>query len=150
MSYTYKYARPALTTDCVVFTRDSGLLKVLLVRRKYEPFKGKWALPGGFMNTGKTLEQCVLRELEEETGLTNINPRQLHAFSSPDRDPREHVVSVVFYAMAGPSSRKTRAGDDAAEAEWFDINNVPPLAFDHANILLMARKQVDNNPANHP
>src|SRR3954470_15309524 len=99
MTYTHQYARPALTVDCVVFGLDEGELKVLLIQRGLEPFKGRWALPGGFVRVEETLEQAARRELEEEAGLKNVFLEQLYTFGAIDRDPRERVVSIAYYAL---------------------------------------------------
>jgi 8-oxo-dGTP diphosphatase len=138
MTYTYQYARPALTVDCVVFGLDDGELKVLLIQRGLEPFKGRWALPGGFVRVEETLEQAARRELEEEAGLKNVFLEQLYTFGAVDRDPRERVVSVAYYALVKLSDHRARAATDAAEAEWFPISKVPKLAFDHYQILQTA------------
>lgn len=136
MSYTYKYPHPALTADCVVFGIDNHELFVLLVERGNEPFKGTWAFPGGFMNMDETAEECAIRELQEETGLQIDGLRQIGAFSAVHRDPRERVVSVVFYAFSPMSVVK--GGDDAHQAKWFPVSKVPQLAFDHDEILSAA------------
>src|SRR5690606_4525247 len=136
MSYTYKYPRPALTVDCVVFaTYDEGL-RVLLIRRGEEPFAGDWALPGGFVRIEETTEAAARRELEEETGLKSAYLEQLYTFSRVDRAPRERVVSVAYYALVKPSA--LAAGSDARSAEWVDVTRLPSLAFDHDDILEMA------------
>jgi 8-oxo-dGTP diphosphatase len=136
--HTYKYPRPALTVDCVVFGFDGGELQVLLIRRGQEPFEGKWALPGGFVKMEETVEEAARRELEEETALKRIFLEQLYTFSAVDRDPRERVVSVAYFALVKPADHVTAAATDAAEAQWFPVADVPLLAFDHADILDMA------------
>jgi 8-oxo-dGTP diphosphatase len=138
MTYSYQYARPALTVDCVVFGLDDGELKVLLIQRGLEPFKGRWALSGGFVRVEETLEQAARRELEEEAGLKNVFLEQLYTFGAVDRDPRERVVSVAYYALVKLSDHRARAATDAAEAEWFPLSKVPKLAFDHHQILQTA------------
>src|SRR5213082_3307323 len=135
MAFTYKYPRAALTVDCVVFGYDDGELKVLLIERGLEPFKGKWALPGGFVRVEETLDGAARRELEEEAGLKQVFLEQLYTFGAVDRDPRERVVSVAYYALVKLSAHQTRAATDAADAQWFPISKAPKLAFDHANIL---------------
>lgn len=134
MSYTYKYPRAALTVDCVVFGFDGGELKVLLIQRALGPFKGKWALPGGFVRVDETLDNAARRELEEEAGLKDVYLEQLYTFGTVARDPRERVVSVAYYALVKLSDHRARAATDAANAEWFPISSVPKLAFDHAGI----------------
>src|SRR5579864_1735981 len=134
MPYTYQYPRAALTVDCVVFGFDGGDLKVLLIQRALEPFKGRWALPGGFVRVNETLDSAARRELEEETGLKNVFLEQLYSFGEVDRDPRERVVSVAYYALVKLSDHRARAATDAASASWFAISKVPKLAFDHAEI----------------
>lgn len=136
--HTYEYPRPSLTADCVIFGFDGSQLKVLLIRRKLEPFKDMWALPGGFMQEGETLEECALRELSEETHLVPEFLEQFHTFSSVGRDPRGRVVTVAYYALVPIS--EVVGGTDAADAQWFNIGELPPLAFDHKEILDTARE----------
>jgi 8-oxo-dGTP diphosphatase len=138
MSFTYQYARAALTVDCVVFGFDDSELKVLLIERGLEPFKGRWALPGGFVRTEETLDEAALRELKEETGLTNVFLEQLYSFGSVNRDPRERVVSVAYYALVKLANSRAKAATDAADAQWFPVSRTPKLAFDHAEILSTA------------
>ena len=142
MPYTYKYPRPALTVDAIIFNKVQVDIKVLLIKRKYFPFEGKWALPGGFVDMDETLEQAIHRELKEETGLKCIKLQQLHTFGAIDRDPRGRTVSVVYWGFAG-HNQKIKAGDDAKEAAWFSIHKLPSLAFDHTRILEMALQKVD-------
>ncbi|MDB6135900.1 MAG: 8-oxo-dGTP diphosphatase [Verrucomicrobiales bacterium] len=138
MPRTYEYPRPALTVDAVVFGLDGGELKVLLIERGLEPFKGQWALPGGFVQEGETLDRAVSRELAEEAGVQGVFMEQLYTFGAVDRDPRERVVSVAYYALVNLADHTTRASTDAVDARWFPAATPPPLAFDHADILQMA------------
>ncbi len=138
MPYTYQYPRAALTVDCVVFGFDEGELKVLLIQRALEPFKGKWALPGGFVHVDETIDDAARRELAEEAGLKEVFLEQLYTFGALGRDPRERVVSVAHYALVKLSDHQAKAATDAANAEWFPISNAPKLAFDHAEILALA------------
>ena len=142
MPHTYRYARPALTVDCVVFGLDEEDLKVLLIQRRNEPFAGRWALPGGFVDVGETPEEAARRELEEETGLRNVYLEQLYTFGEPDRDPREHTVSVAHYALVNTRGTRVRAADDARDAGWFPARRPPPLAFDHDRIVRIARERL--------
>ncbi len=142
MSVTYEHPRPALTVDCVVFGRDEQTLKLLLIRRKLDPFKGSWALPGGFVHVGESTDDAAKRELNEEAGLVNVFLEQLYTFSAPDRDPREHVVSVAYYALVNLAGRDLRASTDAEEAAWFELGKLPKLAFDHKDIVRVARERL--------
>ena len=142
MSYTYKYPRPALTADCVVFGLDDENLKILLIQRDNEPFEGQWALPGGFAQVGEPVEKTAMRELEEETNLKNVFLEQLYTFSAPDRDPREHVVTVAFLALVNLVEHEVHASSDARGAAWFDVDDVPSLAFDHNEILRVAYERL--------
>src|SRR3954470_3175601 len=135
MPFMYQYPRAALTVDCVVFGFDEEELKVLLIQRGLEPFKGKWALPGGFVRNDETLDDAARRELEEEAGLKNVFLEQLYTFGALHRDPRERVVSVAYYALVKLAAHETKAATDAADARWFPVSKVPKLAFDHADIL---------------
>jgi len=138
MAFSYRYPRAALTVDCVVFGYDEGELKVLLIARAVERFKGRGGLPGGFVRVEETLDEAARRELEEEAGLKNVFLEQLYTFGAVDRDPRERVVSVGYYALVMLAAHKTKAATDAADARWFPISKVPRLAFDHADILATA------------
>lgn len=138
MPHTYEYPRAALTVDCVVFGFDEGDLKVLLIQRDLKPFEGKWALPGGFVRVEESLEDAARRELAEETGLKDIFLEQLYTFGAPDRDPRERVVSVGYYALVSLADHKPQAATDARQAAWFSVDDAPDLAFDHEQILATA------------
>ncbi len=142
MKHRYEYPRAALTVDCVVFGFDETALKVLLIERGLAPFKGRWALPGGFVRVEETLDEAARRELAEETGLEKVFLEQLYTFSGVDRDPRERVISVAYYALTKPADHVTRATTDAADAQWFPVTEVPALAFDHADILAAALRRL--------
>lgn len=135
MTYTYKYPRAALTVDCVVFGLDEGDLQVLLIQRGLEPFAGEWALPGGFVQLNETLHEAALRELREETGVTRVFLEQLYTFGAVERDPRERVVSVAYYALVKLSDHRVQAATDATNAAWFSASGLPSLAFDHEEIV---------------
>ena len=138
--YCYKYPHPAVTADCIVYNIEDETLKILLIKRKNEPYKDFWAFPGGFVNIDESAEVSAIRELKEETGLEVTKIEQLKAYSTPDRDPRERVITIVFIAES--KIKDVKGGDDAKEAEWFDITNLPPLAFDHKEILTDALKRI--------
>ena len=145
MAYTYKYPRPAVTADCVVITREAEP-KVLLIQRGNQPFKGCWAFPGGFMNMDETTEQCAVRELEEETGLRLSKIQQIGAYSKVDRDPRGRTITVAYLAIVDAPIAVT-GQDDAAKAQWFPINALPPLAFDHDEIMKDAVRLYRKHPS---
>lgn len=134
LMYSYKYPRPALTADCIVFARKELDFRVLLVQRANEPYKGKWAFPGGFMNMDETTEEAARRELKEETGLIVDDIRQIGTFDRVDRDPRGRVITVAYFVVID-GIREVKGGDDAAVARWFSIQNLPELAFDHQEIM---------------
>ena len=138
--YCYKYPHPAVTTDCVIFGFDGSELQVLLIERGIEPYKGKWAFPGGFLNMDETAAEGALRELKEETGLENAYIEQFNTYSEPDRDPRERVITIAHYALV--RIQEVKGGDDAAKAQWFPIDEVPQLAFDHDKILRDAMRKL--------
>ena len=140
--YTYEYPRPAVTTDCVIFGFDEGELKVLLIERGIEPYLGKWALPGGFIDMDEDAESCARRKLVQETGLEDIYMEQLYTFSAVNRDPRYRVISIAFYALVKLSDYHAQAGTDTTNIQWFSISDVPELAFDHAVILTMAKERL--------
>ena len=138
--YCYKYPHPAVTTDCVIFGFDGSELQVLLIERGIEPYKGKWAFPGGFLNMDETAQEGALRELKEETGLENAYIEQFNTYSDPGRDPRERVITIAHYALV--RIQEVKGGDDAAKAQWFPIDEVPQLAFDHDKILRDAMRKL--------
>jgi len=142
MSYTYDFPRPSVTTDIVVFSIRDGVLQVLLIERNLEPFKGAWAIPGGFVQMDEDLLDGALRELEEETGLARIPIRQLRAYGAPGRDPRGRVITIAFIALVPSDDLIARGGSDAQDAKWFPVEDLPPLAFDHAQILADGRAQL--------
>lgn len=127
----------SVTTDCVIFSSDGNTRKVLLIQRKSDPFKGQWALPGGFLEDDEPLEEGARRELQEETGLKVEKLKQLKAFGAPGRDPRGRTISIVFYGQVS-AEEKVEGSDDAAEARWFGLKELPQLAFDHSKILEVA------------
>lgn len=139
MAYSYEFPRPALTVDCVIFgLDDQNILKVMLIQRNISPFKEEWALPGGFVRMDESLDAAARRELVEETGIKDVFLEQLFTFGQPDRDPRDRIVSVAYYALVNLIEHPVQAATDASDAAWFPINKTPPLAFDHNEILTMA------------
>ena len=141
--FCYKYPHPAVTADCVVFGIDGQRISVLLIERGGEPYKGCWAIPGGFMNIDENAEQGARRELKEETGLEVENLKQIGAFTEVNRDPRERVITIAFYTMVPQT--EVHGSDDAAKAQWFPLDEIPPLAFDHDVILRQAIEMLKND-----
>lgn len=150
--YEYKYPHPAVTVDCVVFglDDDEGELSVLLIQRKGEPFRGAWALPGGFIHMDEDLESAARRELEEETSVRDLYLEQLYTFGEPDRDPRERVITVAYVAIVNLFEHPVAANTDASRAAWFSIDDLPELAFDHAGILRMALERLRSRVTREP
>ena len=142
MSYVYDYPRPCVTVDAVVFRKRDGIRETLLIRRKNYPFEGQWAFPGGFIDMEETLEEAVVRELEEETGLKGVKLEQLKAFSAVNRDPRHRTIGIAFFGFADGKGSEVSGGDDAAEARWFPIDDMPPLAFDHDRMFEAALEKI--------
>jgi 8-oxo-dGTP diphosphatase len=136
----YRLPTALLTADIVIFTIRRGRLEVLLIQRGGEPFRSYWALPGGFVEHDEDIDAAACRELEEETGVKGLELEQFHTFGNPDRDPRGRVVTVAYCALVPAAPLSPRAGDDAANARWFEADTLPPLAFDHADILALARQ----------
>jgi 8-oxo-dGTP diphosphatase len=142
VSYTYQYPRPSVTVDACVFGVDSGALKLLLIRRAAAPFKGEWALPGGFVQMGESLDDAARRELQEETGVTPSYMEQLYTFGEPKRDPRGRVISIAYLALV--KLTEAVAASDADDARWFAVDELPDLAFDHGDIIRMAKRRLRN------
>jgi 8-oxo-dGTP diphosphatase len=139
MAFTYKYPRPSLTVDCIIFGLDeSSRLKILLIQRANDPFMGAWALPGGFVDENETLEAAALRELKEETGVENVFIEQLFTFGNPGRDPRGRVVTVAYFSLINLIQYKIVADTDAQDVKWFPLDELPQLAFDHQEIVNLA------------
>ncbi|HIC89997.1 MAG TPA: NUDIX hydrolase [Anaerolineae bacterium] len=137
-----RYERPSVTVDVVVFTFHGQDLHVLLIKRKHWPFAGMWAIPGGFIRMDESLEEAARRELEEETGVRGVYLEQLYTFGDPDRDPRTRVITVAYLAIVSADEVQVHAGDDAADARWFSVYNLPPLAFDHERIVKYALQRL--------
>jgi 8-oxo-dGTP diphosphatase len=135
MIYTYAYPRPAVTVDIVVFKNFDSHPEILLIERKNEPFKNMWALPGGFVDKDEDIETAAYRELKEETSIEDINLSQLHTFGKPGRDPRGHTISIVHIGFLNNNNQKIQAGDDAKNLQWFSVDQLPKLAFDHQEII---------------
>ncbi len=142
--YTYEYPRPSVTVDIVVFGYDGGKqLKMLLIRRGSDPYKGHWALPGGFVDLDEDLEQAAFRELEEETGVKDLYLEQLFTFGKPGRDPRGRVISVAYFSLVNLQDHPAVAASDVDKAEWFALDELPPLAFDHNDIIQVATSRLN-------
>ena len=137
MSFTYDYPRPCVTTDCLIFRKMELGWSLLLIERGNEPFKGCWALPGGFLEMEEDLDACAARELQEETGLMGIELHQLYAFGAPHRDPRHRTISIAFWGV-DETNQQAVGSDDAAKAQWFVLDKLPGLAFDHELIIQKA------------
>jgi len=141
MKYCYEYPRPAVTADIIILKNIDDQWFVLLIERRNLPFAGMWALPGGFLEMDETLEECAIRELEEETGIRGVSLEQFHTFSKVDRDPRHRTVTTVFTGMADQNTSNPVAGDDAAHAAWFQVGQLPLMAFDHREVMELIKKR---------
>lgn len=147
--YTYKFPRPSLTVDVVAFTKHDDRLHVLLVKRANEPFAGKWALPGGYVDMDESLEAAARRELKEETGVKDAQLEQLYAYGDPDRDPRERTITVAYFGLIPAAALPSEdGGSDAEQARWFPEDELPELAFDHDQIVGDALKKLQKQPQN--
>ncbi len=140
--YCYDYPRPSVTVDIVLFTDEYPHPQVLLIRRKNTPFKGLWALPGGFLEMDETLEMAALRELHEETSISNVQLTQIGVFGNPDRDPRGRVITVAYLGIVKSEQHIAIAGSDASEVTWFSTSDLPQIAFDHSEIIHTALKKI--------
>ncbi len=143
MSYTYEYPRPAVTVDCLVLSKENEQVWLMLIRRDKPPFEKSWALPGGFVEIDEDLDEAAYRELKEETDISDIELRQFRAFGKPGRDPRGRTISIVYYGFVDSEKTTAIAGSDARNVDWFEINDLPPLAFDHDEIIEMARRKLE-------
>ncbi len=139
MKFCYEYPRPAVTADIVILKTTKNQRSVLLIERKNPPFEGMWALPGGFLDLDETLEQTAIRELREETGISGVELKQFRTFSKVNRDPRHRTITTVFIGHATHTAVTPIAGDDAAKVQWFDLSDLPPLAFDHGEVLELVK-----------
>lgn len=140
--YCYEHPRPALSTDCVIFGFDDTNLNVLLIERGGDPFKGYWALPGGFVQIDESAEDSAMRELFEETGIKDVSLDQLHTFTDVHRHPHSRVITIAYYGLVRTTGLRLIAGDDARNARWVNINDIPSLAFDHNLIISIAKKRL--------
>jgi 8-oxo-dGTP diphosphatase len=151
MPYTYEFPKPAVTVDCVVFGLDTDeQLKIMLIQRDIPPYEGQWALPGGFIHLHESLDEAARRELREETGIENIFLEQLYTFGDVKRDPRERVITVAYYALINLTEYNVKATTDARDAQWFPVQKIPELAFDHTLILQMALTRLQNKVRYEP
>jgi len=142
--YVYDWPRPMVTVDAIVFAFFDKKAKLLLVNRKNEPYKGKWALPGGFVGIDEELEKAAARELAEETGLRGVQTEQMHTFGDVGRDPRGRQITIAFAGIAKKPLSKIKAGDDAAQVRWFDIDKLPKdMAFDHNKVAQFAIRKLN-------
>lgn len=142
---TYQYPRPAVAVDITIFRKQGNEYELLLIQRGKEPFQGAYALPGGFVNIDEDLIDAAARELREETQLSGIPLQQIGAFGKPDRDPRGRVISIAYLGQLPDGQHPPlRAGDDAARVEWFSVQNLPELAFDHKQIIARALERLED------
>lgn len=141
-SFSYRHPHPAVAADLVIFTLRDSRLHVLLIERAREPYKGSWALPGGFVRIHEDLQAAAVRELAEETGVAGAYLEQVGAFGRPDRDPRERVISIAFFAIIASDTLHLQSGGDAAAARWWQADKLPKVAFDHLDILGQARHRL--------
>lgn len=148
--YTYQYPHPAVTTDSVVFGLADGELKILLIRRLNDPYKDRWALPGGFIRMDEDLDTAAFRELKEETGVDNLYLEQLGAWGTPGRDPRERIITIAYLAIVNLFEHPVKADSDAREAGWFPVVDPPPLSFDHGDILAAGLKRLQEKVRSDP
>ncbi|MGD1920145.1 MAG: NUDIX domain-containing protein [Pleurocapsa sp.] len=143
MNYSYKYPKPSVTVDCVVFGLDDAQkLKILLIQRGISPYEGKWALPGGFIKLDESIEAAAVRELKEETGIDRVFLEQLYTFGEVNRDPRDRIITIAYYALINIGEYTIQARTDARNAEWFSAKELPDLAFDHQKILGVAKQRL--------
>ncbi len=140
--YYYQYPHPAVTTDVAVFTICDQQLQLLLVRRAGEPYQNMWALPGGFLEIDEDLETCAKRKLAEETGICGVYLEQLYTFGSPNRDPRKRIISITYYALVPSDRLQPKAASDTTDTEWFALDQMPPLASDHQQIVALAQSRL--------
>ncbi len=136
--FCYKYQRAAITTDCIIFGFDETNLKVLLIKRGEEPFQNRWALPGGFLHIDESADDSAIRILKEKTNLTNVFMEQLYTFTKKDRDPRERIISISYFALVKLADYEAKAGKKEIYAQWFGVEELPSLAFDHEKIIKTA------------
>jgi 8-oxo-dGTP diphosphatase len=141
--YVYEYPRPMVTVDAAVFACVAGKTKLLLVQRKHEPYQGSWALPGGYVEIDEDLPEAAARELAEETGLKDVPLEQLRTFGKPGRDPRGRTITVAYLGIVRQDRRQVKAADDAAQAQWFDVETLPRMAFDHEQIARCAIERLE-------
>ncbi|MFA5830003.1 MAG: NUDIX domain-containing protein [Candidatus Gracilibacteria bacterium] len=147
--FSRRTKKPAIATDSVIFTIIEDKLHVLLIERKNDPFKDKWALPGGFMEWEESTKQSAARELAEETGLKGVQLEQFGVFDKPGRDPRGTVVSIEFCGLVRAENVEPKGADDAKIAQWFAMNDLPDLAFDHAEVLKAALKSMQQKETDY-
>lgn len=136
--FQYQYPHPAVATDIAIFTLREGRLSLLLVKRRDAPYAGRWALPGGFLKMDEDLDSCARRELREETNVDAEVLEHFGNFSSPERDPRQRVISIAYFALVDSKEINLRAATDAADARWWEVEKLPArkmLAFDHEQII---------------
>ena len=140
--FTYQYPRPAVTVDMLIVDKSGSAPKILLIERRNNPFAGCWALPGGFVDENEDIDDAARRELREETSLVDVALHQFGAFGKPGRDPRGHTITIAYWGIA-KNPQQACAADDAKTLKWFETSNLPPLAFDHLEIIQEGLKKID-------
>jgi 8-oxo-dGTP diphosphatase len=138
----HNFSKPSVTVDMVIYTIQENDLKILLVKRGIEPFKDKWALPGGFVRIDESLEDAAKRELQEETGVKDVYLEQLYSFGEIERDPRGRVITIAYIALVNSEKVALKSTTDVSEAQWFSVKKIPQIAFDHKKILDYSLKRL--------
>jgi 8-oxo-dGTP diphosphatase len=146
MSFTYEYQRPMVSADIAVLKKLENQVYILLIKRLNQPYKDHWALPGGFLEMNESLLDCAHRELKEETNLSGLLLEQLYTFGDVGRDPRGRCITIVYWGWLNNLESQATAGDDAKEVQWFPIDELPVLAFDHQKVMELVKEKILEKP----